>query len=153
MNDIVTAVNKLQRVGVLCCIGVFLTDFSISTSIWPPSSREGCVVDVIGYTLCGQDNAHPPCPRGCRGASGSRNWVYLCGGGCCASTLNQETCTETERPEGPSPSKPLHRTIHQLSRHRHSQGTASIRCLPVPRLASPPAQFQYAAKTGVHRIY
>ena len=36
-------------------------------------------------------------------ASMSRIWVYVCGGGCCASTLNRESRTETERPEGPLP--------------------------------------------------
>ena len=56
-----------SSMGILCCIGVFVVGFSDSTSIWPPSSREGCVLDVVVYALHGQGNAHPPCPRGCRG--------------------------------------------------------------------------------------
>ena len=56
-----------SSVGILCSIGVFVVGFSDSTSIWPPSSREGCVMDIVGYALRGQGDAHPPCPRGCRG--------------------------------------------------------------------------------------
>jgi hypothetical protein len=128
-----------SSMGVLCCIGVFVVGFSDSTSIWPPSSREGFVMDVVGYALRGQGDAHPPCPRGCRGGieeseSGVPLWRQLR-----ASTLSQESRTETERPEGPLPSKPLHRTIPPLSRHCHPRGTAPVRCLRVPRLASPPS--------------
>ena len=56
-----------SSVGVLCCTGVLVVGFSDSTSIWPPSSREGFVMDVAGYAFCRQEDAHPPCPRGCRG--------------------------------------------------------------------------------------
>ena len=56
-----------SSVGVLCCIGVFVVGFSDSTSIWPPSSREGCMMDVVRYALRGQGDVHPPCPRGCQG--------------------------------------------------------------------------------------
>ena len=137
-----------SSVGVLCCIGVFVVGFSDSTSIWPPSSREECVINVVGYALHGQGDAHPPCPQGCWGGieeseSGvPLRWRLLC----CAPTVNRETRTDSERPEGPSPSKPLPSfRCHGIAILEEPPPYAAFESHV---LRPPPAQFQYAAKTG-----
>ncbi len=139
-----------SSVGVLCCIGVFVVGFSDSTLIWPPSSREGCMMDVVRYALRGQGDVHPPCPRGCQGGiEESESGVPL---------RRRLLCLHPK----PGDSYGLGMAGRTLAKQAPPSIAPSLRCHgiailkePPPYAAfkshilrPPPAQFQYAAKTG-----